>query len=221
VRTVLVDRIAGGTELPADPSTQPVSYASPALAVDPSGAHAVVIGAGGLVAEVDLRSLVVTYHPSPTRTLARTAKALQGWQRSAIWLPSGRVAVSGADYSATVANGTEHMTETPAGLTLVDTRNWTLTAVDPGVSLLARSGDTLVAFGGGSAGIGIRGYSPAGALRFQLFGTEQIGEAQGVGGLVYAVGCGNRCFRIVDPVSGALGGTAETPLPTQLVGLQP
>jgi hypothetical protein len=228
VRTVLLARIAGGTQLPADPSTAAVTSYSPALTVEPGGRRAAIVGAAGLVAEVDLNTLAVTYHPGALRKLARAAKAMQGWQRSALWLSSGTIAVTGMDYSATVANGQEEMTETPAGLTLVDTRDWTSRPVDAGAAFLTRAGDTLVAYGAPAfstkpspGGIGLRGYSPSGALRFQLFGTEQIGEVQTAGGLVYVTGCANRCFRIVDPVSGTLAGTAETLRPTQLVSLQP
>jgi hypothetical protein len=44
-------------------------------------------------------------------------------------------------------------------------------------------------------------------------------EVHAAGGLVYVVGCDNRCFRTVDPVSGTVAGTAETSRPKQLVGL--
>jgi hypothetical protein len=118
------------------------------------------------------------------------------------------------------------MTGTPAGVTLVDTRDWTSKGVDEGASLVMRVGSTLVAYGGayasgpnGGTGIGARGYSPDGALRFELFGTEQILEVQSAGGLVYVTGCDSRCFRIVDPASGTLVGTPQTLQPTQLVGL--
>lgn len=90
VRTVVLDRIAGGTQLPADPSTEVARITVPALAVDPAGVRAAVVGADGLVAEVDLETLAVVYHPRAVRVQARAHKALQGRHRSATWLPSGR-----------------------------------------------------------------------------------------------------------------------------------
>jgi hypothetical protein len=60
VRTVLLGRLSGGTELPPDVATGVVTVASPALAVEPTGRRAAVVGAAGLVAEVDLDSLAVT-----------------------------------------------------------------------------------------------------------------------------------------------------------------
>jgi hypothetical protein len=225
VRTVVLDRIAGGTEPPADYSTGVIKGAWPGLAVQPDGRRAAVIAAGGLVAEVDLDSLVVSYHPRGVRTPARAHKALAGWQRSALWLPAGTLAVTGMDYSASVANGTEEMTGTPAGVTLVDTRDWTSKGIDEGASLVTRVGSTLVVYGGayasgpnGGTGIGVRGYSPDGALRFQLFGAEQILDVQAAGELVYVTGCDRRCFRIVEPASGMVTGMAQTLRPTQLVG---
>jgi hypothetical protein len=41
-------------------ATGVVTVASPALAVEPTGRRAAVVGAAGLVAEVDLDSLAVT-----------------------------------------------------------------------------------------------------------------------------------------------------------------
>jgi hypothetical protein len=196
------------------------------LAIEPDGRRAAVVGEGGLVAEVDLDSLAVSYHPRALRTPARAHKALAGWQRSALWLPTGALAITGMDYSASVANGSEEMSGTPAGVTLVDTRDWTSRSVDGDASLITRIGSTLVAFGGAYAstpnagtGIGVRGYSPDGVPRFQLFGADQVLDVQAAGGLAYIAGCDNRCFRIVDPASGAMVGTAQTLRPTQLVGL--
>ena len=49
-------------------------------------------------------------------------------------------------------------------------------------------------------------------------GTEQIGDVGVAGGVVYVGSCNGRCFRIVDPVSGAVVGTPRTVRTTQLVG---
>src|SRR5207253_3469117 len=113
----------------------------PALAVDPSGKRAAVVGSGGLVAEVDLDTLAVAYHPQAARSPARAGKAFEGWHRDALWLPNGTLAVTGMDYQWTVKNGAEEMSGTPAGVTLVDTRQWTSRVVDDGASSLARAGD--------------------------------------------------------------------------------
>ena len=227
IRTVLLSQIEGGFESPVDYTTGVAKTARPALAVDPTGRRAAVVAASGLVAEVDLETLAVAYHPRAVRTPARAGKAFEGWQRSALWLPSGTIAVTGMDYHATLKDGKEEMSGTPAGVTLVDTRDWTSTTIDTGASFISRAGATLVAYGGAyvsgsssfATGIGLRGYSADGAVRFQLFGTEQLGDVQIAGGLVYVAGCNDRCFRIVDPVSGAVVGTAETVRTTRLVGL--
>jgi hypothetical protein len=223
IRSVLLAQIRGGTQSPTE-GDGVVKTAWPALAVDPSGRRAAVVAAAGLVAEVDLETLAVTYHPRGVRVPARAAKALQGWERYAVWLPSGALAVTGMDYDATVQDGTKEMTGTPAGLTFVDTRDWSSTVVDQGASFLARAGSLLVVYGGAltpgpssGAGIGLRGYGPDGTLRFELFGAEQIGEVQVAGTLVYVSSCNDRCFRIVDATTGELAGTASTSDAVRLV----
>jgi hypothetical protein len=226
VRLVVLAQISGGSEPPDDYSTGVLKVAQPALALAPDGRRAAVVDGRGLVAEVDLDTLAVSYHSRATRLPARAAKAVAGSQRSALWLPSGTLAVTGMDYRSTVTNGTEQMSGTPAGLTFVDTQDWSTSVVDDGASSIARAGTMLLAYGGAyesassaSSGIGLRGYGADGTLRFQLFGTEQVGDAQTAGGLVYVAGCNSRCFRIVDPASGELVGEAETLQTTQLVGL--
>jgi hypothetical protein len=221
LRTVVLDRILGGTRLPSDFSTAAVGMARPGLAVEPSGARAAVVGADGLVAEVDLVTLGVAYHPRALRAPARAGKTLEGWQRSAVWLSSGLLAVTGMEYRSGLRDGVDETTGTPAGVTLVDTADWTSRTVADGASLVARAGSGLVAFGGplgpSAAGIGLLGYGPDGTQRFHLFGSEPIGDARVAGGLVYVAGCNDRCFRIVDPANGEVLATPTTERATELL----
>jgi hypothetical protein len=75
-------------------------HSIPALAVEPSGDRALVVPAGGRVAEVDLASLKVCYHElgEPVSLLGRLrewlepaahAKMVEGPDRNAVWLPTG------------------------------------------------------------------------------------------------------------------------------------
>ena len=115
----------------------------PGLAVDARGRRAYVVAEGDGVAEIDLRSLHVTYHglrgafrgrpqgiasapastgtANPSRTLGREAR----------WLGNGLVAVTGWD-SWPAAGGRER--HVAAGLTLLDTRSWRTRVVDRRVS---------------------------------------------------------------------------------------
>jgi hypothetical protein len=61
--------------------------AYPGLAIDPSGRRAAVVAAGGIVAEVDLDSLVVTLQHTAERTTAAAQKLMSGWAGSS----SGRL----------------------------------------------------------------------------------------------------------------------------------
>jgi hypothetical protein len=108
----------------------------PALAVEPSGARALVLPAGGRVAEVDLAGMNVRYHDlsEPVSLLGRLrdwlepaahAKMLQGPDRNAVWLPTGLVAVSGAQY----ATEGDQVDMTPAGLSLIDPSDWSVRRV--------------------------------------------------------------------------------------------
>ena len=105
--------------------------AVPGLAVDPSGSRALVVPAGGRVAEVDLATMQVRYHDltEPVSLLGRLrdwlepaahAKMVDGPDRNAVWLPSGLVAVSGSNYAA---EG-DSVEMTPAGLSLIDPADW-------------------------------------------------------------------------------------------------
>jgi hypothetical protein len=79
------------------------------------------VPARGEVAEVDLARLRVSYHALSQRSPQARAKVMEGPVRHARWLGNGLIAVSGGDYSV---DG-ERLRFTPAGVRVIDTRDWT------------------------------------------------------------------------------------------------
>ncbi len=116
LRSVTLAETQAGTDLGDEGS--PPDFAKmrqniPALAVDPDAGRAFVIPAHGSVAEVSLSTLAVSYRSlvQPVSLLGRLhdwvepeaeAKGLTGPVRTARWLGSGVVAVTGGDETATV-----------------------------------------------------------------------------------------------------------------------
>jgi hypothetical protein len=196
--------------------------AQPGLAIDPSGGRAAVV-APGLVVEVDLASLTVTSHRLERRRPASARKAVDGWSRTAVWAAPSTLAVTGTE-SAASGDGLR-MRQTPAGLALVHTRAWEARVIEPGASQVTQAGRTLLATGvrcepaaRSCRGIGLRGYSLDGSLRFHLFGTESLPTPHVAGGLAYLSDCSNAlCYRVVDPLAGRLIGRALPRRPTVLL----
>src|SRR5262245_12093031 len=154
VRSVVLDRILTGAREPDE--TNPAGAQRRAgLAVDVAGNRAFVVGAGEPVAEVDLATLSVTYHGG-TRTLS---KLLDGPYREATWLPNGTIAVTGYDgHVSTDATRIVGESQTPAGLTIVDPRDWSVRLVDPSTDSVAISGNLLLAYSwAGGSGLGVYG----------------------------------------------------------------
>jgi hypothetical protein len=161
VRTVTLGRIAAGFQPPADFAQAGASSrrAQPGLAVDPAGRRALVVAAGGPVAEVDLGDLGVAWHrlgPRPGLLdrlagwllPAAEAKSVHGPVRLAAWLGDGRLAVWGYDDTRPVVRGaTVAQWRRPAGLQLVDTRTWTATTIQPDASGAVLAGGRLLASG--------------------------------------------------------------------------
>lgn len=104
---------------------------SAGLAVDPVGRKA-YLADGERVFAVDLRTLAVS-DPGPLRTLA---KAPLGSERSARWLGNGLLAISGLDRDAVSAG--------PAGLRLVDVRDWTSRTIHPSATSFTVAGRVLL-----------------------------------------------------------------------------
>jgi hypothetical protein len=162
----------------------------PGLAVNPAGTRALVVPAGGPVAEVDLAAGKVSYRTlrEPVSLLGRlrnwlepsaAAKAQEGPERQAAWLWGDFVAVSGQDHHRLAGQDQEQTS--PAGLLLVDTRDWTRRVLDARASQFAVSGGTLVAYGSTwdsatqeTTGTGLSAYDAEGHKRFHLFGDEPI-----------------------------------------------
>jgi hypothetical protein len=175
IRSASLPEIRSGTE-----SRGSVTHSwNPGLAVDRTGGRAFVVQARAPLVEVDLRSFLVRSHPLGAQP--RAADALAGPMREALWLGRGTLAVTGSD--------SRPSGQTAAGLTLVDTRSWSVRTIDRRTSdavlvagrLLASS--LLVdARGQATAGSGLTGYSLDGTRRFHRYGSQPITGVQPLGG---------------------------------------
>ncbi|HET7571523.1 MAG TPA: hypothetical protein VFJ77_02505 [Gaiellaceae bacterium] len=221
VRSVRLERIRAGAHWPEDPSSDPIGTTrQPALAVDPAGT-AYVLDPDGLVAEIDLRSLAVSYHTlGAASVLARiaawlvppaSAKGMNGPQRAATWLGDGLIALSGSDYSATRAeDGSVTFSQAPAGLAVVDTHGWTVRTLDRQATSAWVADGALLATGGGwssgdsARGEGLAAYGPDGKLRWRLFPGTRPWVDGVVGGLALVVEEGGARFHVVDVESGRI-----------------
>lgn len=159
VRTVQLRRIKAGTLSGGHPETF-----KPGLALDPSGRAFVVGGRDEPIAEVNLKTLAVTYHELPTE-----AKTVVGRSRRSVWLGNGRIAVWGEDV---VRSGPPQRDDSvPAGLSIADLKQRTIRTVDPEALRVAFTARTLLASGRGT---GVRAYSTAGERRYELFAGEEV-----------------------------------------------
>ena len=159
VRTVLLRRIKAGTRSGGHPKNIETG-----LALDPSGRAFVVGGRDEPVAEVNLKTLAVTYHELP-----KEATSAVGRSRRAVWIGNGRIVVSGTDVVR--AGPPESHDYLPVGLSIVDLRQRTIETVDAEARGVAFTAGTLLASG---IRTGLRAYSPAGKLRYQLFAGENV-----------------------------------------------
>jgi hypothetical protein len=227
--TVELDRIAAGW---GGGRTNRVRGAG--VAVDQDTRRAFVVAAGGLVAEVDLATLAVSYHrpARPASLLGRLAAWLQpeaaakgesGPVREATWLGDGLLAVTGMDYTEKFAKNGKLLESAgrPAGVQIVDTKRWTVRTLDPGGSTVVVADGTLLVTGGSFrttdrattwTGMGLVAYGADGARRFQLFARQRAYVSFVSGGRAY-VSVGDAAASIVDLASGQVVGSAPRNLP--------
>jgi hypothetical protein len=173
----------------------------PGLAVNPAGTRALVVPAEGRVAEIDLAAGQVVYRAArvPVSLLGRLrnwlepaaeAKAREGPERQAAWLWGDFVAVSGQD--AQRLGGQDQERTTPAGLALIDIRNWRKRTLDERATQFSFSGGTLLAYGTTwnsetqkTTGMGLSGYGVDGRKRFHLFADAPVYFLQTSGPYAY------------------------------------
>ncbi|MGH3011167.1 MAG: hypothetical protein ACRDMY_04880 [Gaiellaceae bacterium] len=196
----------------------------PGLAVDPSGARALAVPAGGRVADVKLAGMQVSYHDvsEPVSLLGRLrdwleprahAKMIEGPDRNAVWLPNGLVAVSGAHY----ATDGDQVEMTPAGLFLIDPSDWSVQRVSDEPSRVTFAGGALLAsaWKEDADEQTLMAFSPDGAPRFTL--TRQADFSQTNGGHLYATAYDGTRFEIIDLQAGETVGRAAPKRETWLL----
>jgi hypothetical protein len=188
------------------------SFELPALAVDPRGKEAAVMAADGTIVHVRLDTLAMTVHSSRTPATAR--KNANGSSRTALWIGSDTIALTGYDSSY---DGTREQVTTPAGLTLIDPRDWSARRLDADTSDLAlppfANGcglctGVLLAYGRN----GVAGYSFDGAPRFRLFAGTQARPMFVAGS--YAYFGYSRHYTIVNTWTGSVVRTVDPSAPT-------
>ena len=238
VRSVGLDEVRAGSSWPPEGFDTPIGTTrQPALAVDPAGNRAFVIQPDGPAAEIDLRTLAVSYHDlsAPRSLLARLdgwltptarAKGLNGPQWRGLWLGDGLLAVTGTEETAsTDANNQLVGSAAPAGLAIVDTRDWTIRMLDRGADTVTPAEGLLLATGRRwssteqrASGMGLAAYGPDRSLRFRLFAGASSWVLAVSMGRAYVQDPGNEHRAlVVDLASGKVVGTRSSPVPTPLL----
>jgi hypothetical protein len=169
LRSVALDRIQLGLRFVGG-----VHYADEAgLAVNPSGARAVVFAAQGPAAEVDLRTLRVSYH---SLAEAEPEKSAAASIRRALWLGGNRVLIVGRDL---VSSGPGAWATAAAGATLVNTADWSSCLLDAKGGGATVAAERILVYGAGDPRApGLRTYDVEGRKAFDLLRGEQVWDAQ-------------------------------------------
>jgi hypothetical protein len=237
IETASVARIRVGTVWDRSGRGPFATTRQPGIAVDEAGSTAYVIDPGGLVASVDLETLSVRYHRPPRTLLSRLdgwmtpvaeAKGMNGPVLSARWLGDDLIAVWGTNQSDVRKNGTRVASGVPAGLSVVDVRNWTVRRLDPRADQAAVSDGVLLATGAGWSsaapgsrkGEGVAAFGPDGVLRWRLADGSAPWIASVYGGLAAVSRPGaNNLYDVVDVQSGrVVRASIKGPFPQLLLG---
>lgn len=189
----------GRSRAGASPDEDAAVVRRPAVAADPTGQRAVVVGYEERIADIDLETGTVRYRGVAVRTLARSSKSITGPQLMGLWLGDGAVAIAGTVYGSLDA-GT-HLRMTPVGLRILDLRSWRTRVTDPRVVWVTRSGSDLLFMGRED---GLRWYSRRGRPVGHLFPGRQVTDVAAAGRRALVRIEGNLRVAVVDLRTGAV-----------------
>jgi hypothetical protein len=190
---------------------------TPALAVDPEGRRAYLVSSRPYVVEVDLRRHRASGHRLvPERSLLDRLRELLeptaeaavevGPVRDAAWLGAGRIALSGYDGDALLrSDGGVEDDHRPAGLHVIDTRDWSIRTLDERASTFVAA-DGLLLTGGPD---GLVAYDPEGDERFRLLDGRQVEIVASAGSLAYVRTPPEPALHVVDLEAERVIGTSE------------
>jgi hypothetical protein len=192
----------------------------PALAVDPRGRRAYVLPAAAQVVEIDLERRRVRHHWLRVRRpllerirdlleASATAAPLVGPVRNAAWLGHGRIAVAG--YDAHVwrrPTGAVEQATHPAGLRMIDTRDWSVRTLDENATAFHAAAGLLLTSGPDKRGIAA--YRHDGRRAFQLLDDRPVEIAATTGALALVRAGSAPSVQIVDLTRGRVIATLAT-----------
>jgi hypothetical protein len=189
-----------------------ISYEERAgLAVEAAHARAYVVAPNARIAVVDLRTMRVSYRLDVVA--AEPSRSGTAGQRGALRLGNGRIAIYGRDIAAV---GGGKLMARPAGVSLVDTHDWSACKLDRRASRATLAAGRLLAYGPGSSvsahepGEGLRAYALDGRKTFHLFGQQQVSDVEVAGGRAYVRTA--TAVHVVDVMSGELEATIRPPV---------
>jgi hypothetical protein len=238
-RLVTVDAAGGVEQLPLDgvsagamptEGVTPIERVrTPALAVDSGRWRAYVVSSRPYAVEIDLRRGRVSGHRLVARAslLDRLRDLLEpsaaaspqvGVVRRAAWVGEGRIALSGydADVVWRPREGVEAMRR-PAGLHVIDTRDWSVRTIDERATSFVIAAGLLVT--SGPAGRGLAAYSPAGRDTFSALVDRHVEIVATAGSLAYVRTPPDPALRVVDVTRGRVVGTSAPGRATLLLEL--
>ena len=116
----------------------------------------------------------------------------------------------------------------PAGLAILDTRDWTVSALDPGADSVTTADGFLLATGSRwsseqqePTGMGVAAYGADRALRFRLFGGRSVWVEAALGGRAYVSvnsADGARAVNVVDLETGQVVAERTSDVPMPILG---
>jgi hypothetical protein len=138
---------------------------------------------------------------------AAAASAEVGAVRRAAWIGDGRIALSGYDADAVWRpDGSVEGERRPAGLHVIDTRDWSVRTLDERASSFVAATGLLLTSGPG--GRGLAAYSPEGRDTFHVLGDRHVEVVATAGSLAYVRAPPEPALQVVDVTRGRVIGTS-------------